>query len=67
MRNDIVSNVSKPPFFRRMERWLVGLVVAAMAYMLEKAVLRSIRSGRVKPKHRERGPMAKSDGLDVSL
>ena len=50
-----------------MERWLVGLVMAAMAYMLEKAVLRSIRSGRVKPKHREQGPMAKSAGLDVSL
>ena len=48
-----------------MERWLVGLVMAAMAYMLEKAVLRSIR--RVKPKPRERGPMAKSAALDVSL
>ena len=50
MRNDIVSNVSKRPFFRRTERWLVGLVMAAMAYMLEKAVLRSIRSGWEKPK-----------------
>jgi hypothetical protein len=45
-----VSDVSKRPFFRRIERWLVGLVMAVMAYLLEKAVLRSIRSGRVKPK-----------------
>jgi hypothetical protein len=28
-----------------MERWLVGLVMAAMAYMLAKPVLRSIRRG----------------------
>ena len=67
MRNDIVSNVSKRPFFRRTERWLVGLVMAAMAYMLEKAVLSSIRRGRGKPEPPEQGPMAKSAGTDVSL
>ena len=39
-----MSNGSKRPFFRRMERWLVGLVMEVMAYMLEKAVLR-LRSG----------------------
>jgi hypothetical protein len=50
-----------------MERWLVGLVMAATAYMLEKAVLRSIRRGRGKPKPPEQGPMAKSTGTDVSL
>lgn len=35
--------------FRRIERWLVGLAMAAMAWLLEKAVLRSIRRGRTKP------------------
>ena len=29
--------------FRRIERWLVGLVMAVIAFVLEKAVLRSIR------------------------
>lgn len=31
--------------FRRIERWLVGLVMAVIAFVLEKAVLRSIRKG----------------------
>jgi hypothetical protein len=48
-----------------MERWLVGLVMTTMAYMLEKAVLRSIRRGQGKPP--EQGPSAKSAGTDVSL
>jgi hypothetical protein len=60
-----VSNISKRPFFRRMERRLVGSVMAAMAYMLEKAVLRSIRRGR--GKHPEQGPMAKSAGEGPQL
>ena len=67
MRNDTVSNISRRPLFRRTERWLVGLVMAVMAYLLEKAVLRSIRRGRGKPKPPEQGPMAKSAGTDVSL
>jgi hypothetical protein len=33
-----------------MERWLVGLVMAAMAFMIEKAALRSIRLGQGKQK-----------------
>jgi hypothetical protein len=43
------------------------LVMAAMAYMLEKAVLRSIRRGRGKQEPPEQGPMAKSADTDVSL
>ena len=30
-------------FWRRLERWLVGLVMAIIAYMLEKMVMRGIR------------------------
>jgi hypothetical protein len=36
---------SKRPFLRRVERWLVGLPMALVAYMLEKAVMRSISRG----------------------
>jgi len=45
-----MSEVSKRPFFRRIERWMVGLVMAAMAFMIEKAALRSVRRGQGKPK-----------------
>ncbi|MGC2221644.1 MAG: hypothetical protein WA624_04375 [Methylocella sp.] len=56
-----MSNGSKRPFFRRMERWLVGSVMAVMAYMLEKAVLRSIRRGRGRLP--EQGPTVKSESV----
>jgi hypothetical protein len=53
--------------FRRFERWLVGLVFAVMAFVVERAVLRSIRRGRVTPKAAEPGePLATSSGTDVS-
>jgi hypothetical protein len=38
-----------PKGLRRLERWLVGLVMAVLAYVLEKAVIRSIRKGRTSP------------------
>ena len=46
----VVSNVPKQTFLGRAERWLVGVAMAAMAYMIEMAVLRSIRRrpGKVK-------------------
>jgi hypothetical protein len=36
------------PFMRHVERWLVGLAMMVMAYLLEKAVLRSIRRSGAK-------------------
>ena len=46
-----MSNVSKRTVVGRVERWLVGCAMAAMAYMIELAVLRSIRRrpGKMKP------------------
>jgi len=44
-----MNNALKRPFFRQVERWLVSLVMAAMAYVLEKALLRLIRRGEAKP------------------
>jgi predicted PurR-regulated permease PerM len=53
--------------FRRFERWIVGLVFAVMAFVVEKAVLRSIRRGRTTPKPSGAGePLATSTGTDVS-
>ena len=31
--------------FRRLERWFVGIVMAVIAFVLEKAVMRSVRKG----------------------
>ena len=52
-----MSNATSRPFVRRIERWLVSLVMAAMAYMLEMAVLRSIRRrpGKLKPSEKTLG------------
>ena len=36
--------------FRRAERWGVGVAMGVMAYVLEKAVLRSVRKGNVDAK-----------------
>lgn len=33
-----------------MERWLVGTVMAVLAYVIEKAVLRSIKRGATTPR-----------------
>ena len=44
-----MNNVPNRPLFRSAERWLVGLAMAAMAWLLEQAVLRSIRRGGAKP------------------
>jgi hypothetical protein len=42
------------PFIRQLERWLVGLAMMVMAYLLEKAVLRSIRRSGTKSSSRDR-------------
>jgi glutathione S-transferase len=37
------NTIPQRPFIRQLERWLVGLAMMVIAYLLEKAVLRSIR------------------------
>ena len=38
-----MNNCFKKPFIRQVERWLVSLAMATMAFVIEKALLRSIR------------------------
>ena len=46
MNNVSMRTISKGSLTRKMERWLLGMVMMIIAYLLEKAVLRSIkRSG----------------------
>lgn len=35
--------------WRRLERWLVGVVMGVVAFVLEKAVLRAVKKGEVAP------------------
>jgi len=40
------NTISTKPFIRQVERWLVGMAMTVMAFLMEKAMLRSIkRSG----------------------
>jgi hypothetical protein len=54
-----------PRGLRRAERWLVGLVMAVLAYVVEKAVLRSIKKGTTKPKPEESTAIT-GTGADIS-
>jgi hypothetical protein len=48
------NTIPTKPFIRQVERWLVGLAMMVMAYLLEKAVLRSIRRSGTKSSSRDR-------------
>jgi hypothetical protein len=63
-----VSDRPKPSVLRRIERWLVGLAMGMIAFVLERAVLRSIKKGTAVPTRpaEEEGPLATSKGTDVS-
>jgi hypothetical protein len=39
----MTRTAARPKGFRRFERWLIGLVFAVMAFVLEKVVMRSVR------------------------
>jgi hypothetical protein len=54
-----------PKGLRRVERWLVGLVMAAFAFVVEKAVLRSIKKGDTRPRPAEPTTISGS-GADIS-
>jgi hypothetical protein len=55
MMNSVATNtIPQRPFMRHVERWLVGLAMMVMAYLLEQAVLRSIRRSGTKSSSRDR-------------
>jgi hypothetical protein len=39
------SRSKKPKGLRRLERWAVGLAMGVIAFVLEKAVMRSVKKG----------------------
>jgi glutathione S-transferase len=53
--------------FRRVERWMMGVVMSVLAFVIEKAVLRSIKKGGTQPAARPGEPFAKGSGSDLSV
>ena len=43
------DTIDTRPVKRPVERWLVGLAMTVMAYLMEKAMLRSIKRSGTKP------------------
>jgi hypothetical protein len=59
---------SKPrSLWRRLERWLVGLVMAVIAFVLEKMVMRGIRKGDKVKEKKDLPTTLTSKGGEVDL
>jgi hypothetical protein len=58
----------RPPrgVFRRIERWLVGIVMGVLAFGIERAVMRSIKKGGGAAKPVEPEPFVTSKGNEIS-
>jgi hypothetical protein len=54
MNSASTNTIPQRPFIRQLERWLVGLAMMVIAYLLEKAVLRSIRRNGTQSSSRDR-------------
>jgi hypothetical protein len=52
---------------RRFERWFVGLGMAVIAFILERAVMRSVRRGGSKPDQQAAPTTFTSRGGDVDV
>jgi hypothetical protein len=48
-RNASTDTIDTRPVKRHMERWLVSLAMIVIAYLIEKAMLRSIKRSGTKP------------------
>lgn len=54
MNSASTNTIHQKSFIRQLERWLVGLAMMVVAYLLEKAVVRSIRRNDTKSSLRDR-------------
>jgi hypothetical protein len=54
MNNASTHKVPTRPIMRHAERWLVGLAMMVIAYLLEKAVVHSIRRNGTKSSSQDR-------------
>jgi hypothetical protein len=63
-----MRSTARPPknAFRRIERWLVGLLMGILAFVIEKAVLRSIKKGDTKPRPVEDTATLTGTGTEIT-
>jgi hypothetical protein len=54
-------------FWRRTERWAVGIAMALIAFVLERMVMRSVRKGRTKVTDQDNATTLRSKGGEVDL
>lgn len=58
----------RPKGFRRLERWMIGVVFAAMAFVLERVVVRSMRKrGTAEPTEVDEVTTVISKGGEVDV
>jgi hypothetical protein len=58
----------KPKGFRRLERWIMGIVMGVIAFALEKIVMRSIRKdGGKEPSPASAGTVVTTKGGEVDV
>ena len=55
-----------PKGLRRVERWLVGIVMTVLAFVIERAVLRSIKKGNTTPRQVEDPATLTGSGAEIS-
>lgn len=58
---------ARPTGFRRFERWMIGVVFAVMAFVLEKIVMRSVRKKGEPPVPSEEITTVVSKGGEVDV
>ena len=63
-----VPDRPKPKGFRRLERWLMGIAMGMIAFVLEKIVMRSIRrDGGTEPSPASAGTVVTTTGGEVDV
>jgi hypothetical protein len=54
--------------FRRVERWMIGVVFAVVAFVLERVVMRSVKRGGTKPVAAEPEPTTiRTSGAEAAI
>jgi hypothetical protein len=54
MHSASTNTIPQRPVIRQLERWLVGMAMMVIAYLIEKAVLRSIKRSDTKSSSQDR-------------
>lgn len=62
-----VQNARPKSVWRRIERWMVGIAMGVIAFVLEKLVLRAVKKGRAAESEAEMPTTLTSKGGEIDL